>query len=69
MKTNKIIGIIREIGKQPILAFGNSGGDSSMSNYVINNNKYNSLAFIVLIDDTERERGKIEGKNEKKLLN
>ena len=31
-----------------------------MTNYVINNNKYNSLAFMVLADDTERERGNIE---------
>ena len=31
-----------------------------MANYVINNNKYNSLAFMVLADDTERERGNIE---------
>jgi phosphoglycolate phosphatase-like HAD superfamily hydrolase len=57
LKTNKIVGIIREIGKQPILAFGNSGGDSCMANYVINNNKYESLSFMVLADDTERERG------------
>ena len=58
LKTNKIVGIIREIGKQPILAFGNSGGDGSMANYVINKNKYNSLAFMVCADDIERERGK-----------
>jgi len=57
LKTNKIVGIIREIGKQPILAFGNSGGDSCMANYVINNNKYESLSFMVVADDTERERG------------
>ena len=60
LKTNKIIGIIREIGKQPILAFGNSGGDSCMANYVINNNKYDSLAFMLLCDDTERENGNLE---------
>ena len=58
LKTNKIVGIIREIGKQPILAFGNSGGDGSMANYVINNNKYDSLSFMVVADDDERERGK-----------
>ena len=60
LKTNKIVGIIREIGKQPILAFGNSGGDGSMANYVINNNKYDSLSFMVVADDDERERGKGE---------
>ena len=57
LKTNKVIGIIREIGKQPILAFGNSGGDRDMANYVINKNKYQSLAFMVCCDDLERERG------------
>ena len=60
LKTNKIVGIIKEIGKQPLLAFGNSGGDGSMANYVINNNKYSSLSFMVLCDDTERERGNKE---------
>ena len=60
LKTNKIVGIIKEIGKQPLLAFGNSGGDGSMANYVINNNKYSSLSFMVLCDDTERERGNEE---------
>ena len=57
LKTHKIVGIIREIGKQPILAFGNSGGDGSMANYVLNENKYDSLAFMVICDDTKRERG------------
>lgn len=60
LKTNKIVGIIREIGKQPLLAFGNSGGDSCMANYAINNNKYESLAFMVCCDDVIRERGNLE---------
>ena len=63
LKTNKVIGIIREIGKQPLLAFGNSGGDKDMANYVLNKNKYPSMAFMVCCDDTVRERG-----NEKKLM-
>ena len=66
LKTNKVIGIIREIGKQPILSFGNSGGDKDMANYVINKNKYPSLAFMVCCDDIERERGNIEKANEMK---
>lgn len=60
LKTNKIIGIIKEIGKQPILSFGNSGGDSCMANYTINNNKYPSKAFMLLCDDTEKENGNKE---------
>ena len=66
LKTNKVIGIIREIGKQPLLAFGNSGGDKDMANYVLNKNKYPSLAFMVCCDDTERERGNIQKANEMK---
>lgn len=66
LKTNKIIGIIREIGKQPLLAFGNSGGDSDMANYVLNKNKYDSLAFMVCCDDIERERGNLKKATEMK---
>jgi len=66
LKTNKVIGIIREIGIQPILAFGNSGGDTCMANYAINDNKYESLAFMVCCDDTERERGNLKKAEEMK---
>jgi hypothetical protein len=60
LKTNKVIGIIREIGKQPILSFGNSGGDKDMANYVLNKNKYPSMAFMVCCDDDVRERGNLK---------
>ena len=58
---NKVYHIIREIGKKPVLSFGNSMGDSSMANYVISDKKKKSLAFMLLCDDTDRENG-----NEKK---
>ncbi len=62
LKMNKVVVIEHEIGKQPVLAFGNSGGDTSMLNYAIaDNNKYKSLSFFVICDDLERELG-----NEKK---
>ena len=57
LKMNKVIAIEHEIGKQPVLAFGNSGGDTSMLNYALAGNKYKSLAFFVICDDTERELG------------
>lgn len=60
VKMNKVSNIVREIGKQPVLAFGNSSGDSSMLNYTIMDNKYKSLAFALLCDDTERELGSPE---------
>lgn len=57
LKMNKVVAIEHEIGKQPVLAFGNSGGDTSMLNYALAGNKYKSLAFFVICDDTERELG------------
>ena len=57
IKMNKVSNIAREIGQQPVLAFGNSSGDSSMFNYTIYNNKYKALAFSLLCDDLERELG------------
>ena len=39
---NKVTAIAREIGKQPVLAFGNSRDDASMLNYAIYGNKYKS---------------------------
>ncbi|MBQ7199028.1 MAG: haloacid dehalogenase-like hydrolase [Selenomonadaceae bacterium] len=60
LKMNKVSYIAKEIGKQPVLAFGNSSGDTSMLNYTISGNKYRSAAFFVLCDDLEREFGNTE---------
>lgn len=57
IKMNKVAAIAREIGKQPVLAFGNSSGDTSMLNYTVNGNKYRSAAYFLLCDDLERELG------------
>ena len=57
---NKVSNIAREIGKQPVLAFGNSSGDFSMATFTTNNNKYKSLAFMLCCDDTVRENGNEE---------
>jgi len=57
---NKVSAIAREIGRQPVLAFGNSGGDASMLNYTIQNNKYKSASFVLLCDDLEREFGNLK---------
>ena len=56
-KTQKIFGIVNQIGKKPVLAFGNSGGDSGMLEYTLQDNKYRSMSFFVICDDTERELG------------
>ena len=54
---NKVNAMVRELGKQPVLAFGNSMGDSSMIFYTTVDNKYRTAAFMVLCDDLEREFG------------
>lgn len=60
LQMNKVSAIRKEIGKQPVLAFGNSMSDASMLNYAITNNKYKSLAFGVICDDRERELGSVK---------
>ena len=58
LNANKTIWIEREIGKQPVLAFGNSGSDTSMMNYAIDSgNRYRAQAYMIVADDAEREWG------------
>ncbi len=60
MKTNKAIAIQREIGKLPVLAFGNSSGDIAMADYALQNTQYGGQAYMLLCDDTERDYGDAE---------
>ena len=60
LKTNKVVQIAQEIGRQPVLSFGNSSGDVSMHNYALHNNRYRSAAFQLIADDDAREYGKPE---------
>ena len=64
-KTSKVDAIVREIGQQPVLAFGNSSGDLAMEIYTISNNPYPSAAFMVVADDADREHGDAESAAEK----
>lgn len=65
-KMCKVDAIVREIGKQPVLAFGNSSGDTAMLAYTISDNPYPSAAFMVLADDEAREYGDAEGAAKKR---
>ncbi len=65
-KTSKVDAIVREIGRQPVLAFGNSSGDLAMMVYTITNNPYRSAAYMVLADDDAREWGDPGNAAEKK---
>ena len=57
LKTNKVLQIAQEIGRQPVLSFGNSSGDVSMHNYTLYNNAYRSAAFMLVADDDARDYG------------
>ena len=58
LNANKTIWIEREIGQQPVLAFGNSGSDTSMMNYVLDKrNPYPAQAYMIVADDNVREWG------------
>ncbi len=59
-KSGKSAAIAREIGKRPVLAFGNSSGDYSMLNYAEGNPDHTGMGFFVVCDDTEREYGSVE---------
>lgn len=62
LKTNKVLQIIQEIGKVPVLSFGNSGGDCAMHNYCLSS-PYRSEAFMLIADDEARDHA-----NRKKAL-
>ena len=59
-KSGKPAAIAREIGRRPVLAFGNSSGDFSMLNYAEGNPNHEGMGFFVVCDDTEREYGSDE---------
>lgn len=65
LKMNKVQQIAQEIGKQPVLSFGNSSGDVSMHEYTVTNNKYKAMAFMLVADDTERDHADMEETNKR----
>ena len=56
-KTGKVIAIMKEIGKRPILAGGNSSGDHAMLNYAVSNPEHKGMSLLVIADDDVREHG------------
>ena len=53
-KMNKVVSIVNEIGKPPILVFGNTSSDFAMAQYALQNG---GKAYMLLCDDTERDYG------------
>jgi phosphoserine phosphatase len=60
LKTNKVRQISQEIGKVPVLSFGNSGGDQAMHNYCLGNKKHRTAAFMLIADDEARDHANRE---------
>ncbi|MCR4776239.1 MAG: hypothetical protein K5869_07670 [Saccharofermentans sp.] len=65
VKMNKVSMLSRELGKAPVLCFGNSSGDESMAAYTTQNEKYKAKAFMLVADDDVRDYGNVEKGNEK----
>ena len=59
-KSGKPEAIAREIGKRPVLAFGNSSGDYSMLNYAEGNTEHTGMGCFIVCDDVNREYGSDE---------
>ncbi len=60
LKTNKVLQISQEIGKVPVLSFGNSSGDCAMHNYCLGNSQYKTAAFMLVADDDVRDHADLE---------
>ncbi len=50
----KVFNIYRQIGKKPVMAFGNSSGDYPMINFTLSND-YRTFAGLLIHDDAQRE--------------
>ena len=66
LKTNKVKQIAQEIGKVPVLSFGNSSGDSAMHNYCKSNSQYKSEVFMLIADDEEEDHVDMTETNKRK---
>ena len=60
LKTNKVLQISQEIGKVPVLSFGNSSGDCAMHNYCMGNQKHRIATFMLVADDDARDHANLE---------
>ena len=60
LKTNKVLQITQEIGKVPVLSFGNSSGDCAMHNFCLGNEQYKTAAFMLVADDDARDHADLE---------
>ena len=60
LRMTKVSMVAEQIGQCPVMSFGNSTGDISITNYVMSNERYKTAAFFVCCDDDVRESGSPE---------
>lgn len=60
LRTNMVLSMQREIGKSPVLAFGNFDTDFAMANAALQNTKYRGEAYMLLCDNTELDYGDVQ---------
>ena len=60
LKMNKVTAIAKEIGRQPIISFGNTGGDTAMGRYALHNNDKPSGVWMLVADDIDRDHANLE---------
>lgn len=57
VKMSKVAQLEQELGRKPVLVFGNSTGDVPMAIYAEEDNEYLTEVFLLLCDDLVREHG------------
>ena len=60
VKNSKVKQIEQEIGKIPVLSFGNSSGDEAMHNFCMTNKQYKTETFMLIADDPDEDHVDLE---------
>jgi len=60
VKNSKVKQIEQEIGKIPVLSFGNSSGDEAMHNFCKSNKQYKTETFMLIADDPDEDHVVLE---------
>lgn len=60
VKNSKVKQIEQEIGKIPVLSFGNSSGDEAMHNFCKTNKQYKTETFMLIADDPDEDHVNLE---------
>lgn len=60
MHSCKILQVIQEIGKKPVMSIGNSTSDESIGRYIQKDNKYSTKVIMVLQNDNDRDNANLE---------